>query len=94
MIKPEHIERFNSQFAEDEDERNERLRMVRQKRALETLWRLIADLSDGLRDEGNDYSVEGLQQMRRRVANALPALHCPEWLNQYRDPALTHGGRS
>lgn len=67
------------------EERNIRLRQRRYERTLHTLWKLIADLSDDLRDEGCDWSVDGLQAMRRRVANALPPDECPEWLAPFRD---------
>jgi hypothetical protein len=60
----------------------------RYQRTLEYLWRLIGDLSDDLRDEGSDYSVDGLNAMRRRVANALPPDRLPDWLEQYRDPPM------
>jgi hypothetical protein len=52
------------------------------------LWKLIADLSDGLRDEGCDYSSDGLDAMRTRVANALPASERPKWLLPYCNPAI------
>lgn len=45
---------------------------------------LIADLSDDLRDEGCDYSPDGLDAMRRRVANSLPEHKCPDWLKKFR----------
>lgn len=50
------------------------------------LLKLVADLSDHLTDEGADYTPEGLDNMRRRVANALPGERCPDWLRRYRDP--------
>jgi hypothetical protein len=53
------------------------------RRSLTELLSLIFDLSDCLTDEGPDYSVEGLDRMRRRVATAL-ADRCPEWLDHYR----------
>ena len=84
----EDTARFDQQFRETPDERNERLRQRRYERTLLTLWTLIADLSDDLRDEGCDWSVDGLQGMRRRVANALPPDECPDWLEQYRDPPM------
>jgi len=52
------------------------------------LWKLIADLSDDLRDEGCDYSPDGLDTMRSRVANALPASERPKWLLPYCNPAV------
>ena len=79
---------WDNQFSESEEERNSRLRQRGYERTLETLWCLIGHLSDGLRDEGCDWSVDGLQQMRRRVANALPPDKCPDWLEQYRDPPV------
>jgi hypothetical protein len=78
----------NEQFRENPDERNERLRESRHRRTLDVLWKLIADLSDSLTDEGTDYSPEGLDAIRRRVANALPPSTCPDWLRPYRDPAV------
>ena len=83
-------DRFNDQFRETPEERNDRLRDARQKRARETLWALIADLSGGLTDEGPDWSDDGLDSLRRRVANALPPDRCPDWLAAYRDPPLVH----
>jgi hypothetical protein len=80
--------RFNDQFRETPEERSERLRSNRLMKSIGTLQALIADLSDDLRDEGNDYSPDGLESMRRRVANALPTDKCPEWLKRYRDPAI------
>jgi hypothetical protein len=79
---------FNDQFRETPEERNERLRDSRFKRTIGALQQLIADMSDDLRDEGCDYSTEGLEAMRRRVANALPPDKCPDWLANYRDPAV------
>jgi len=79
---------WDDQFAETEDERNERLRASRLMKSIATLQDLIADLSDDLRDEGCDRSTEGLESIRRRVANALPPSKCPEWLVKYRDPAM------
>ena len=49
------------------------------------LRRLVCTLSSHLTDEGDDYSTEGLDAMRRRVANALPRSECPDWLHEYRD---------
>jgi len=80
--------RFDQQFAETSDDRNERLRKARNQRQLEALWILIADLSGCLTDEGVDYSEEGLVEMRRRAANALPPNKCPEWLEKFRDPPI------
>lgn len=71
--------RFNEQFRETSDER---------KRTLEANWNLIADLSACLTDEGADWSLEGLQNMRRRVANAVPDPICPDWLREFRDPPV------
>lgn len=78
----------DDQFRETAEERNERLRAKRHVRTLEALWSIIADLSAHLSDDGNDYSPEGLEKMRRRVANALPPTNCPDWLSQYRDPPI------
>lgn len=78
----------NEQFREEPDERNERLRNARQRRSLETFWKLIADLSDALTEEGPNWSTEGLDNLRRRTANALPPDKCPDWLARYRDPPL------
>jgi hypothetical protein len=80
--------RFNDQFRETTEERNDRLRRARNLRTMETLWTLIADLSDDLRDEGCDWSADGLEAMRRRCANALPKDKCPDWLEEYRDPPV------
>jgi hypothetical protein len=80
--------RFNDQFRETPEERSERIRSNRLMKSIGTLQDLIADLSDDLRDEGCDYSPDGLEQMRRRVANALPPSKCPDWLARYRDPAV------
>ena len=80
--------RFNDQFRETQEERNDRLRERRQARHIETLRKLIVDLSDNLTDEGTAYSVDGLAEMRRRCANALPPSLCPDWLNRYRDPPM------
>lgn len=52
---------------------------------VETLHRLIADMSDHLCDEGTDYSHDGLERMRKRVANALPLDLCPDWLKRFRN---------
>jgi len=87
----EDVARFDQQFAKTTEERNSeywRRRARQHQRAIETLQHLIADMSSGLCDEGCDYSVDGLDQMRRRVANALPPTMCPEWLTKYRDPPL------
>lgn len=51
-----------------------------------TLQTLVADLSDHLTDEGCDWTPEGLDKMRRRVAAALPHRDLPEWLKPYRPP--------
>lgn len=53
--------------------------------ANEELRKLVCDLSGDLTDEGANYSGDGLHDMRRRVANALPKAECPEWLLDYRD---------
>lgn len=80
--------RFDDQFRETLVERNERLRDSRNKRALDACWKLIADLSGALTDEGPDWSTDGLHALRRRVANALPKDQCPDWLHEYRDPPI------
>ena len=82
---------FNDQFRETEDERNERIRESRQRRDVETLLRLIVDLSYCLADECDGYSTEGLAAIRRRVANALPPSMCPDWLRNYRDKVVMGG---
>jgi len=81
---------FDEQFRETPDERNERLREKRLKRTVETLQKLVYDMSGFLADEGDDLTDAGLADLRRRAANALGAL-CPEWLEQYRDPSITGG---
>lgn len=80
--------RYNDQFSETPEERNERQRNAREKRNKEILWNLIADLSVNLADEEHIYSVDGLNKIRKRTANALPDEMCPDWLKQYRDPPL------
>lgn len=57
----------------------------RKRRALE---KLVCELAGDLTDEGANYSGDGLHDMRRRVANALPKDECPEWLREYRDADL------
>lgn len=84
----ESVARFDSQFAESQSERNDRLRANRDNRLADRLLVLIADLSACLADEGPDFSEDGLLQMRRRVANALPPDQCPEWLAKFRDPPV------
>jgi hypothetical protein len=59
---------------------------------IEILWRLIADLSDNLRDEGCDYSPDGLDAIRTQVANTLPAAVRPAWLLPYCNPAIIRTG--
>lgn len=51
------------------------------------LRKLVVDLSDALTDEGPDWSQDGLDNLRRSVANAL-GMECPEWLMTYRDPPV------
>lgn len=58
--------------------------LARDKRTVATLRNLIADLSADLSDEGCDRTSDGLNQLRRRVANALPIGHCPDWLLSFR----------
>lgn len=48
------------------------------------ILRILADMSDNLRDEGADYSFEGLQHMRRIVADLLPYNQCPDWLKPHK----------
>lgn len=78
----------DQQFAETPGERNERRREMVSRRTIDTLQTLIADLSAVLTDEGLDYSEDGLDRMRRRVANALPPTKCPDWLAPFRDPRI------
>lgn len=82
------VARFDQQFRETPTERNERLRDGRHAQNIAILQQLIADLSDDLRDEGCDWSPDGLDALRRRVANALPLDKCPDWLNRFRDPPV------
>ena len=84
----ESTRRFDQQFAETPEERNERHRETVRRRLIVTLYALIADLSPSLTDEGSDWSQEGLDRLRQRVANALPAPYCPDWLTRYRDPPV------
>jgi hypothetical protein len=84
----EAVARFDQQFAETPAERNERRRETVRQRTIGTLQALIADLSADLTDEGPRYSEEGLDRIRRRVANALPPGKCPEWLEPFRDPPV------
>ncbi|MGY3527301.1 hypothetical protein [Bradyrhizobium sp. USDA 4452] len=58
------------------------------------LQQLVCDLSADLTDEGANYSTEGLQEMRRRVANALGREECPEWLHCYLDAEIIPFSRS
>lgn len=81
----EEVARFDQQFAETPYERNERQRAKREDRSRTILRVLIADLSPALSDEGADWSIDGLIELRRRVANALEPRECPEWLRSYRD---------
>ena len=73
------------------EERNERHRERRAKENREILIVLIADLSALLTDENDGLSIDGLADLRRRVANALPPDQCPDWLRACRDPSLTQG---
>lgn len=81
-------QRLQDQFRETTWERNERLAKARRQRVLDTHWKLIDDLSGFLADEGMLLSIDGVEALRRRVANALPADRCPDWLSRYRDPAV------
>lgn len=83
---------FDEQFRETPAERNERLRESRHKRTIETLQTLIYDMSGMLADEFDYLSDEGITDLRRRTANAL-GTKCPEWLERYRDPAITGGAK-
>lgn len=82
------VRRIDAQFTETTYERTTRLREARVKKNREALWNLIADLSSALVDEGPGWSNEGVHSLRRRVANALPPAHRPEWLAEYADPAV------
>jgi hypothetical protein len=62
------------------------------RRTIEIHWKLLADLAPCLDDEGGEFSVEGLNSLRRRVANALPPDMCPEWLAGYRDGMIVQSG--
>ena len=84
----EGVARFDQQFAESPQERNERLRYARDRRAIAALYALVADLSVCLTDEGADWSQTRLRELRRRAANALPPTQCPDWLVQFRDPPV------
>ncbi len=84
----ERTARFDQQFSESQDERNERHRANRVAKNFATLKVLIADLSDALTDEGPDWSQTGLDNLRKRVANALGPEYLPTWLEQYRDPPI------
>ena len=75
-------------FEVAEVERNERLHRARDTRALDAAHKLIANLSAFLADEGDAMTPRGLDEMRRRVANALPPARCPAWLAEYRDPPV------
>lgn len=86
------IRDFNDQFRETSEERNDRLRRKRHQRTVETLQTLVYDLSGMLADEGGDLTDAGLADLRRRVANALGP-NCPEWLERFRDPAVTGGAK-
>ena len=46
----------------------------------ELLTKLVVDLSDTLTDEGPNWSNEGLDRLRRRVACAVPLAQLPDWL--------------
>lgn len=81
---------FNDQFRETPEERNDRLRQNRHQRTVKTLQTLIYDMSGMLADEFDYLTDEGLLDLRRRTANAL-GIKCPEWLERYRDPAITGG---
>jgi hypothetical protein len=80
--------RFNDQFRETLTERNERLRTGWFKERVCTYQKLVAELSDALTDEGGDWSIDGLHDLRCRVANALPLDMLPDWLRKFRDDAM------
>lgn len=61
------------------------LRLGRDQRAINALRTLVVALSYALTDEGPGWSNEGLDNLRRRVANAIPLDECPDWLREYRD---------
>jgi hypothetical protein len=68
--------------------RSERQRDARHLRQVQALKKLVADLSDALTDKGPDWSQDGLDNLRKRVANVLPPAECPAWLLPYRDSAV------
>jgi len=80
--------RFNEQFRETPDERRERLTVSRLKQNIRYLQDIIETLSADLADEGPNWSAEGLEIIRRTVANALPEDRCPDWLKPFRDPKM------
>lgn len=49
------------------------------------LIELITRLADSLTDEGASWSNEGLDNLRRRVAKAVPLEQLPDWLHEYRE---------
>lgn len=53
-------------------------------RDIPPLRALISDLSDALSDAGCPWSADGILDLRRRVARALPWDDCPDWLRPYR----------
>lgn len=55
------------------------------RQTIECLQKLVADLSGALSDEGDDWSESGLDNMRRRVANAVPLHLLPYWMQRFRD---------
>lgn len=63
----------------------------RLKDNISRLQDLILNLSAGLTDEGSPWSDAGLNELRTRVANALPPDKRPDWLHPYADPAMTAG---
>jgi hypothetical protein len=87
----EDVARFDRQFAETPQERSEARTMARFRRTIETLQRLISDLTPYLADEGCDFGDDGLADLRQRAANALPVNKCPDWLWRYRDPPIVKG---
>lgn len=48
------------------------------------LVKLVVDLSSALCDEGDGWSNDGVDRLRRRVACAVPLADLPDWLKPYR----------
>lgn len=60
----------------------------RMRQTVGVLQTLVADLSDALTDEGDNWTHDGVDALRRRVANAVPPDQLPDWLAEHRDPAV------